>query len=57
MDFTEHYRIKEEARDVRCHEKSISSKIYQQWYVYLGFVKVTPVTSKYINNGMFIKDL
>jgi len=38
MDFAEQYRFKEE--DVICVEKSISSKTYQQWYVYQEFVKM-----------------
>jgi len=29
MDFSEQYHIKFEARDVRCDEKSITSKTYQ----------------------------
>jgi len=29
MDFSERYHIEGKARDVRCNEKSISSKSYQ----------------------------
>ena len=40
------YHIKGEARDVRCHEKSISNKTYQQQYIYRKFIKIMSVTSE-----------
>jgi hypothetical protein len=41
MDFSEQYCIKDEAWDLRCEEKSISSKTYQQGYVNFHFFMVT----------------
>jgi len=45
MDFSVQCHIEGKARDVRCYEKSNSHKTCQGWYFYLGFGKVTTVTS------------
>ena len=37
MFFSVQCHIEGKAREVRCYEKSISSKTYQGWYVYQGF--------------------
>ena len=46
MDFSEQCHIEDVAWDVRCDEKSVSSKIYQQYYVYGGCKVDVSITSR-----------